>query len=408
MTQDVAVATRAPIRPATLPRERSGGRCGRALNLSGLTLAPGVQLKARSVDERVVRSFADALESGSVFPPVVAFDDGETLWLADGFHRVAALRLLGRSEIEADVRSGGRQEASVHAALANVTGGRLMSRAEKREAGERLIKSTDWSDREIERRLALGRGTATKWRQSLSGEISPDTTRTVTRNGRTYQMDVSGIGRRQEGEVDADLVLPDQARLICGDFAQVGPTLDEGSFDVILTDPPYPREYLGLYGLLAQQAARLLRPGGSLLAMAGQSYLPEIFALMTPHLRYHWTVAYLTPGGQAVQLWQRNVNTFWKPVLWFVKGKYQGKWAGDVARSAANDNDKRFHHWGQSESGLADLVERFSQPGDVVLDPFCGGGTTGEVAVALSRRFVGVDVSEVAIETSRRRLASGG
>jgi len=175
---------------------------------------------------------------------------------------------------------------------------------------------------------------------------------------------------------------------------------------VIITDPPYPREFLPLYGMLAEQAKRLLKPGGSVLAMAGQSYLPEIFGSMAPHLTYHWMVSYLTPGGQAPQLWQRQVNTFWKPVLWFTNGKYQGRWVGDVVRSAVNDNDKRFHEWGQSESGMAELVEKFSQSGDLILDPFCGAGSTGVVALGLKRRFIGIDVDEKNIATTRQRLLS--
>lgn len=194
----------------------------------------------------------------------------------------------------------------------------------------------------------------------------------------------------------------DRYQLVCSDIA----ALDIGSeaADVIITDPPYPQEYLPVYGALAECAAYTLKPGGSLLVMVGQSYLPDILALMTPHIRYHWTVAYLTPGGQAVQLWQRNVNTFWKPVLWFVKGDYDGAWVGDVARSAVNDNDKRFHDWGQSESGMADLIGRFSLPNDVILDPFCGGGTTGVVALALGRRFIGADRDEEQIAIAKTRL----
>jgi site-specific DNA-methyltransferase (adenine-specific)/adenine-specific DNA-methyltransferase len=41
-----------------------------------------------------------------------------------------------------------------------------------------------------------------------------------------------------------------------------------------------------------------------------------------------------------------------------------------------------------------------------VLDPFCGGGTTGEAALALNRAFVGSDIDPGAIETTRKRLAS--
>lgn len=201
-----------------------------------------------------------------------------------------------------------------------------------------------------------------------------------------------------------DHVPLDSVRLICGDFAEVAQDLQADSFDAIITDPPYPKEYLHLYGLLAKEAARLLKPGGSLLAMAGQSYLPDVFNLMTPHLAYQWTLSYLTPGGQSPQIWPRKINAFWKPVLWFVKGDYAGNWHGDVFKSDVNDNDKRFHHWGQSESGIARLVESFTRPGDVVLDPFVGGGTTAVVCHNLGRRFVGIDIDAEQVAITRRRL----
>jgi hypothetical protein len=175
-------------------------------------------------------------------------------------------------------------------------------------------------------------------------------------------------------------------------------------FDFIITDPPYPREYLDLYGVLAERALEWLKPGGSLLVMVGQSYLPEILGMIAPIIRYQWTLAYLTPGGQSVQLWQRKVNTFWKPVLWFTHGEYKGHWIGDVTRSAPNDNDKTHHIWGQSESGMADLIERFTLPGHTIFDPFCGGGTTGVVAVALGRLFYGIDTDADALETTKGRL----
>lgn len=193
-------------------------------------------------------------------------------------------------------------------------------------------------------------------------------------------------------------------RLIHDSIENLDVDIDLGSVDVIITDPPYPKEYLHLYEVLAYRAKDLLKPGGSVLAMCGQSYLPDIMGMMAKHLTYHWTVSYLTPGGQAVQLWDRRVNTFWKPVLWFVNGDYDGDWVGDVTRSAVNDNDKDHHHWGQSESGMVDLIERFSKPGNLVLDPFLGGGTTGVVALRLGRRFIGVDIDEKAIQTAAARL----
>lgn len=210
--------------------------------------------------------------------------------------------------------------------------------------------------------------------------------------------------RRQAQEALAQLEADESERFrfFTGDFRDVLPGLEPSSVDAVITDPPYPQEYLGLYEALALEAKRLLRPGGSLLVMCGQSYLPQIVRQLSEHLTYYWTLSYQTPGGQAPQIWQRRVITFYKPVLWFVKGDYEGSWIGDVIESGGND--KRHHDWGQSEAGFAQLVERFTLPGQTVLDPFLGGGTTGVAAARLQRNFVGVDVDPAEVEISKARI----
>jgi DNA modification methylase len=122
-------------------------------------------------------------------------------------------------------------------------------------------------------------------------------------------------------------------------------------------------------------------------------------ARLCAHLKYRWTLAYLTPGGQAVQQWPVKVNTTWKPVLLFGESV---DWFGDTATSKLND--KRYHHWGQSESGMADLIERLTKPGQLVCDPFLGGGTTAVVSLATGRRFVGCDIDESAVLKTRERV----
>ena len=169
--------------------------------------------------------------------------------------------------------------------------------------------------------------------------------------------------------------------------------------DAVITDPPYPQEFLPVFTELAEGCKAA---GVPLVAvMSGQSYLPEVMRRLCEHLRYRWTLAYMTPGGQAVQQWQAKVNTAWKPVLLFGDA---GEWFGDVAVSKPNDNDKRFHGWGQSESGMADLVERLTKPGQLVCDPFLGGGTTAVVSLALGRRFVGCDIDAAHVEQTKARV----
>lgn len=48
-----------------------------------------------------------------------------------------------------------------------------------------------------------------------------------------------------------------------------------------------------------------------------------------------------------------------------------------------------------------------SEEGDLVLDPFCGSGTTGEVALKHGRDFVGIDLNEKYLELARQRLEQG-
>ena len=163
-------------------------------------------------------------------------------------------------------------------------------------------------------------------------------------------------------------------------------------------------EYIPLYGSLSILAARVLKPGGSLIVMCGQSYFPQVIAELCKSMKYHWCMAYTTPGGQSPQLFNKRVNTFWKPVLWFTKGEYTGDYIGDVLKSPVNDNDKRFHEWGQSFGGMRDIVERFTNAGDLILDPFMGGGTTGVAAVTMGRRFIGADIEQSNIKISKARI----
>ncbi len=162
------------------------------------------------------------------------------------------------------------------------------------------------------------------------------------------------------------------------------------------------KKYLDLYGILAVRANEWLKDTGLLVAMCGQSYLDEIYAMLDRHLIYYWTAAYLTPG-QPTPLRQRQVNTTWKPILIFAKSKgYKGKIFGDVYTSDKNDKD--FHRWGQSVSGMYSLIKQICLPGQSILDPFCGAGTTGVAALQHGCLFDGIDLEQESVDISTGRL----
>lgn len=54
-----------------------------------------------------------------------------------------------------------------------------------------------------------------------------------------------------------------------------------------------------------------------------------------------------------------------------------------------------------SESGMRDLIERLTKPGDLVCDPFLGGGTTAVACLSLGRRFVGCDINADAVAAAK-------
>jgi ParB-like chromosome segregation protein Spo0J len=244
--------------------------------------------------------------------------------------------------------------------------------------------------------------------------------------GRTLDVKrVERIAREQAAESKrAEPVEPiteeDDIVILAGDFRDV--LNDRDLCDgIVITDPPYPREFLEAWGDMA--GVTLAAGCQALIAMTGQSILPDaldaIRSVALPPVdeyigeqawRYRWTAAYLTTGP-ATRVWQPNVGTSWKPVIAFDRFDVDHKYdvdrdflTSDVFRSTGDD--KHHHYWGQNENGIAALVEAFTKPGDLVVDPFLGGGTTAVVCRALGRRFVGCDIDSAAVETTRKRLAA--
>src|SRR6202047_528192 len=74
-------------------------------------------------------------------------------------------------------------------------------------------------------------------------------------------------------------------------------------------------------------------------------------------------------------------------------------------RLKGGDN-KKLHPTQKPEALLARVILSSSRPDDVVLDPFCGTGTTGAVAKRLGRRFIGIERDEAYRQAAHRRVAA--
>lgn len=85
----------------------------------------------------VVKDYADRMAEGDKFPPVIVFEDGAikdapNMFLADGFHRVAAGVKNGFKDILAEVRNGTKLDALKYSLGANSTNGLHRTNADKR------------------------------------------------------------------------------------------------------------------------------------------------------------------------------------------------------------------------------------------------------------------------------------
>jgi len=174
-----------------------------------------------------------------------------------------------------------------------------------------------------------------------------------------------------------------------GDFQTVLTDLEPESVDLIITDPPYGDDHTHLYGALAEFASDKLKPGGSCVAYVGQANSPGVLQEMQEHLRYWWTLALIhNHGGQ--QLPGKWVMVEWKPLVWFVKDHRSGKvYVAD--RMAGSKPRKDLHEWAQGVDEIAYLIERLTEAGGLVVDPFAGSGSFGYAAKELGRHFIGAE-----------------
>ena len=190
------------------------------------------------------------------------------------------------------------------------------------------------------------------------------------------------IGKNKKIEIDFRL----------GDFEEVFKDIPDGSIDCIITDPPYPKEFIEVWSKLSRFSKRVLKPNGYCVAYSGQMYLPEVMKRMCENLDYYWTFA-VYHEGQTQIVNGINLMCRWKPVLIFQNGK---KKIENTFQDyfISEQREKNGHDWQQSKSGVAYLIEMFTKKGDTILEPFAGSGTTMIVAKAKGRNVIGAEIDE--------------
>ncbi len=195
--------------------------------------------------------------------------------------------------------------------------------------------------------------------------------------------------------------------IICraGDFRTVLAAIPPASVDLIFTDPPYPKEFLPLWADMAAFAAEKLKPGGCLAAYSGQSHLPDVIQSLTNHLDYIWTIA-VRGRGPKTQIFQPRIWSAWKPIFLFAKPPVlRTEWLDDLFEGTGPEKDA--HGWQQGLGEAEHFIRLLSEPGDIVVDPFLGGGTTAVACRNTGRRFIGAEIDAAAYGQTMERLKNG-
>jgi site-specific DNA-methyltransferase (adenine-specific)/modification methylase len=191
-------------------------------------------------------------------------------------------------------------------------------------------------------------------------------------------------------------------KLFCGDFLSVLPTLEAGNVDAIITDPPY--------GLSEKWTG-------------GTWFTKNVYAndkVLWDDKPPQETVEEILKLNKPVILWGGNYFVLPPSRSWLVWTKINSMptmadcemaWTNldkpsKVYRSLRNGWNRE--HPTEKPIGLMKwCIEKVSNPGDTILDPFMGSGTTGVACMQLGRNFIGIEISPeyYAIAEKRIKLA---
>jgi site-specific DNA-methyltransferase (adenine-specific) len=192
-----------------------------------------------------------------------------------------------------------------------------------------------------------------------------------------------------------------------GDFREVLADLADQSVDAIVTDPPYDADGVPIFEPFGAFALRVLKPSRLAIVYAGHLQLDrEMDLLARGGLTYMWHGA-IVLTGRHTRVRTRMVFGQHRSVLLYSAGPYRPRsWLNDLvfAEGRGGPEERPLHPWQQALEPVRHWVRQVSQPGELIVDPFIGSGTTAVAAVMEGRRFIGSDIDAGCVETTRRRL----
>ncbi len=385
----------------------------------------------------------DSIRQRGVLQPLLITADHV---LIDGHERWKAIQELGLSKypirIIGNLDEAERKELAIRLNVER----RHLTRAERARLLEMILKEApSKSTREVADMMKINQSTVSRARQKLQAgdaNASPEPIR--GRDGKTYHFPATSVEHptvaRIAGKILSELgedapeggasmrtlnkrryelergellertspSLPKDFKIHHLDFRKLGNRIEPSSVSLVVSDPPWLKEFEDLRKPFAETVVRILKPGGFACVYTGHFHLKEFMdELCDAGLTYRWLIACTNEESMGAIRSNGSILTFWRPVLLFQKPGGKAKTPRllrDLITTKARE--KGLHAWQQPLEEAALLVKTLSDPGDLIAD-LCV--CTGSVPVAVAtmgegRRFVGTEIDGEMVKTARHRV----
>jgi len=237
-------------------------------------------------------------------------------------------------------------------------------------------------------------------------------------------------------------------KIVCGDCIEILSKVSEPFADLIFADPPFnigykydkycdkvkSKNYIAWTKDWMTACKKVLRPHGSFYIAIGDDYAANVRIIgdEVGLVMRNWIIWHYTFGQQTKEKFARaHTHIFYfvanrkdftfndyavrvpsdRQLIYDDKrANLNGKMPNDVwdqySRVCGTFRERQgWHPCQMPENLLARIIAASSNPGDLVLDPFNGSGTTTAVACQLGRKYTGIDISENYVANARERLA---
>ena len=230
--------------------------------------------------------------------------------------------------------------------------------------------------------------------------------------------------------------------IVCADAMDFIKALPDKSVDAVITDPPYGTTAIGWDKALDLAAwweavERVCKPNTPIVMTCSQPFTSMLVMSNLKHFRHEWIWRKTRASGflnankaplkahENIVVFSQNTAAYFPQMergtaYRMISCASAGEYVRDksVGGYVTENNGTRYPHsviTSKSTNGdhptqkpldlMRYLVSTYSQPGDLILDPFAGSGTTLVAAQQLGRNFLGCDITPEYVALAQKQLA---